>query len=162
MLQGLADLADEVSAGEIRMTPWQSILLPNVARNRAASALGDLAARGFLSSAATGRWPASSPVRVSAGCRSGVADTKSDALAVGNLLDARKVAVFGLHLTGCGKSCAAPRPAPVTLLGVSPGHYDVFLRSDAEAAGFGKLVGRDLTIEQAGALLADKFSLVPE
>jgi precorrin-3B synthase len=123
--------------------------------------LGELAARGFV----VGSDRALAGIVTCAGlagCRSGLADTKSDALALGNLLDARKVAVFGLHLTGCGKSCAAPRPAPVTLLGVSPGHYDVFLRSDAEAAGFGKLVGRDLTIEQAGALLADKFSLVPE
>ena len=157
MLQGLADLADDVSGGEIRMTPWQSILLPNIAISTAANALGQLAALGLVvqnDKALAGIVTCAGSV----GCKSGIADTKADALALAARLDAGKIDVFGLHLTGCGKSCAAPRPAPVTLLGISPGHYDVFLRSDAEKAGFGKLVGRDLTIDQAGILLADKFS----
>ncbi|MBK8158502.1 MAG: precorrin-3B synthase [Rhodospirillaceae bacterium] len=161
MLHGLADLADNVSGSEIRMTPWQSVFLPNVALTSAASALGQLAALGFVVKSDRA-FAGLVTCAGSAGCKSGFADTKSDALALGNFLDACKVEVVGLHLTGCGKSCAAPRTAPVTLLGISPGHYDVFLRSDAEKAGFGKLVGRNLTIEQAGSFLADKFSRVPE
>lgn len=153
MLRGLGDLAERVSGGEIRMTPWQGILLPNVA---AASGSGTLQALTQLRFLIDSKPPLASMVTCagSAGCRSGLADTKTDALALASLLDRRGASVFGVHLTGCGKSCAAPRPAPVTLLGVSPGHYDLFLRTDTTASGFGKRAGSDLTIEQAGNLLA--------
>ena len=42
--------------------------------------------------------------------------------------------------------------APVTLLAVAPGHYDLYLRTP-EHAGFGVLRERNLTIEAAGAWL---------
>jgi precorrin-3B synthase len=42
--------------------------------------------------------------------------------------------------------------APVTLMAVSPGHYDLYFR-DAEQPGLGALRARDLTIEAVGALL---------
>lgn len=161
MLRGLADLADTVSAGEIRMTPWQGILLPHVAVAAATAALNALARLGFL---VDGDRPLAAMVTCagSMGCRSGLADTKTDALTLSALLDERRVNLLGIHLTGCGKSCAAPRPAPVTLLGISPGHYDLFLRTDIEGSGFGKRIGADLTIDQAGDLLANQYSRVPE
>jgi len=161
MLLGLAGLADMHARREIRMTPWQSILLPNVAMTVAPRVLQQLEALGFVTQddrALAGFVTCAGSV----GCKSGLADTKTDALALAARLDARKVDVFGLHLTGCSKSCASPRPAPVTLLGMSPGHYDVFVRNDAETAGFGKQIGADLTIEQAATLLADKSFRVPE
>lgn len=161
MLHGLADLADMHARREIRMTPWQSVVLPNVAMAAAPKVLQQLEALGFVTQddrALAGTVTCAGSV----GCNSGLADTKSDALALAARLDAHKVDVFGLHLTGCSKSCAAPRPAPVTLLGISPGHYDVFVRNDAETAGFGKRIAADLTIEQAATMLADKSLRVPE
>lgn len=167
MLRGLADLADLVSAGEIRMTPWQSVLLPNIAEDALADAVAQLDELGFITRPDR-TLAATITCAGSAGCKSGLADTKADALALAEEIDGTCVSVFGLHLTGCSKSCASPRPAPVTLLGISPGHYDVFvrnadsLRNDEKTAGFGKRIGADLTIEQAGRLLADKHSRVPE
>ncbi len=157
MLHGLAALADRL-AGEIRMTPWQSVhaaerrLLPmprGVLQNLEASASScDQDRRSAAIVTCAG----------SSGCASGLADTKADALALAAMRSmARNAGVFGVHLTGCSKSCASPRPAPVTLLALSPGHYDVFLaRRDTERAGFGKRIGTDLTIEQAGNLLAEQ------
>jgi precorrin-3B synthase len=57
-----------------------------------------------------------------------------------------------IHLTGCQRACAAAHVAPVTLLAVAPGHYDLYLRAP-EHAGFGVLRERNLTIEAAGAWL---------
>jgi precorrin-3B synthase len=57
-----------------------------------------------------------------------------------------------IHLSGCTRSCAAAHVAPVTLLAVSAGHYDLYFHH-ADRPGFGELRGRDLTIEAVGALL---------
>jgi precorrin-3B synthase len=59
---------------------------------------------------------------------------------------------LSVHLSGCPRSCAAAHIAPVTLLAVSPGHYDLYFR-EAGQPGFGALHARNLTIEAVGALL---------
>ncbi len=167
MLRGLADLADLVSAGEIRMTPWQSVLLPNIVEDALMDAVVQLDDLGFITQPDR-TLAATITCAGSAGCKSGLADTKADALSLADKIDGSGASVFGLHLTGCSKSCASPRPAPVTLLGISPGHYDVFVRNDfcaqneGQTAGFGKQIAADLTIEQAATLLADKSLRVPE
>jgi len=83
------------------------------------------------------------------GCCTGLADTKADARLLATSLQGR---AQGVHLSGCGRSCAAAHVAPTTLLAVSPGHYDLYFR-DAAQQGFGLLHVRNLTIEAAGALL---------
>ncbi|MBL7227430.1 MAG: precorrin-3B synthase, partial [Pseudomonas sp.] len=74
-------------------------------------------------------------------------DTKADAVQLAALHVAHDV-----HLSGCPRSCAAAHTAPVTLLAVSPGHYDVYFR-DAAQPGFGRLHAHALSIEATGALL---------
>ncbi|EPN33561.1 cobalamin biosynthesis protein CobG, partial [Pseudomonas syringae pv. actinidiae ICMP 19096] len=60
----------------------------------------------------------------------------------------------------CLRSCAAAHVAPVTLLAVAPGRYDLYFR-DAAYSGFGVLRARDLTIEAVGAQLnADSRSSI--
>ena len=144
MLRGAARLASEYGDGTLRFTPWQGVLLPNV--NRPDAVTDGLAQLGFLCSsdqplahliACTG----------SSGCGKALADTKADALQLAALQPGRAV-----HLSGCPRSCAAAHVAPVTLLAVSPGHYDVYFR-DAAHPGFGRLHARTLSIEAASALL---------
>ncbi|AZE87339.1 precorrin-3B synthase [Pseudomonas orientalis] len=144
MLQGAAQLASEYGDGTLRITPWQGVLLPNIERVGAVTErLGQL---GFLCSidqplarmiACTG----------SGGCGKGLADTKADAVQLAALQPGVEV-----HLSGCPRSCAAAHTAPVTLLAVSPGHYDLYFR-DAAHPGFGRLHARTLSIDAAGALL---------
>ena len=74
-------------------------------------------------------------------------------MALAKILDDAKHPVSGLHLTGCAKSCASPRPAPYTLLGLRPGHYDLFVANSTTETKFGECLGHDLTLEQAAALL---------
>ncbi|MBD8238461.1 precorrin-3B synthase [Pseudomonas fluorescens] len=144
MLRGAAQLARDYGDATLRFTPWQGVLLPNVEKPHAVSER--LAQLGFLCSidqplarltACTG----------SSGCAKALADTKADALQLAALQAGHDV-----HLTGCPRSCAAAHTAPVTLLAVSPGHYDLYFR-DAAHPGFGRLHARTLSIEAAGALL---------
>src|SRR5690606_26238888 len=85
------------------------------------------------------------------GCGKGLAETKDDALQLAALLQ-RHGHVLNVHLSGCPRSCAAAHKAPVTLLAVTPGHYDLYLR-DAAQPGFGALHARNLTIEAVATLL---------
>jgi precorrin-3B synthase len=51
--------------------------------------------------------------------------------------------------------------APLTLLAIGPGRYDLYLRG---GAGFGRLLARDLSIQEAGERLAaspDTWSSTP-
>jgi len=150
MLSGAARLADTWGDGSLRLTPWQSLLLPNIGEADAATVMAQLQALGFLVSseqalaylvACTG----------SAGCGKGLADTKDDARQLAALLQ-HHGQQLNVHLSGCPRSCAAAHVAPVTLLAVSPGHYDLYFRA-AGQPGFGALQARNLTIEAVGARL---------
>lgn len=144
MLKGIAQLAGEYGDGTLRFTPWQGVLLPNVEKPHAVTKR--LEQLGLLCS---GDQPLAHMTACtgSSGCGKALADTKSDALHLAELQPGHAV-----HLSGCPRSCAAAHIAPVTLLAVSPGHYDLYFR-DAAEPGFGRLHARTLSIEAAGALL---------
>ncbi|MCJ1884564.1 precorrin-3B synthase [Pseudomonas sp. LA21] len=149
-LFGLADLAERFSGGQLRLTPWQSLILPDVARADAAVVLAALANIGLVIDAAQ---PLSRVVACSGstGCARGLADTKADALRLAERL--RHPPPPGVHLCGCPRSCAAAHVAPYTLLAVADGRYDLFRRADG-VAGFGQPLARNLSLEAAGDLLA--------
>src|SRR5450830_710395 len=146
MLKGAAQLANEYGDGTLRFTPWQGLLLPNAKHHDAAAITARLEQLGFLCSA---EQPLAHLIACtgSSGCGKGLADTKADAVQLAALHPGHAV-----HLSGCPRSCAAAHIAPVTLLAVSPGHYDVYFREAAQP-GFGRLHARTLSIEAAGALL---------
>ncbi|WP_271410462.1 precorrin-3B synthase [Pseudomonas sp. Q1-7] len=153
-LQALAELADDLGDGSLRLTPWQSLLLPNARHPDAV-----LRAMGRLGLATGASEPFARLVACtgSAGCTRGLADTKADALALAPRLPADAV----VHLSGCPRSCAAAHVAPFTLLASGPGRYDLYQRG---GAGFGRLLARDLSIQEAGERLAtppDTWSSTP-
>ena len=147
VLAGLAGLAERFGDGTLRFTPWQSVLLPNVATAQAEALTLELAALGLVCDATS---PLAHLIACtgSSACAKGLADTKQDA----RQLAASLSQPLNIHLTGCLRSCAAAHVAPVTLLAVAPGHYDLYLRAP-EQPGFGVLRERNLTIEAAGAWL---------
>ncbi|MCY1428392.1 Sulfite reductase [ferredoxin] [compost metagenome] len=149
MLRGAARLAREQGDGTLRMTPWQSLLLPAIAQRHAERVSEGLAQLGLLVSASEqlSRLVACTG---SAGCAKGQAETKGDARLLATLL--APGAPASVHLSGCPRSCAMAHVAPATLLAQSPGHYDLYLRDDAQP-GFGQLHARNLTLKEAGALL---------
>ena len=146
-LVGLAQLADTFAGGVLRFTPWQSVLMPDVRREDAPYVTQQLQALGLLCDV---REPLAQLIACTgaSACAKGLADTKQDARQLATLLSQPHT----IHLTGCQRSCAAAHVAPVTLLAVAPGHYDLYLRAP-EHAGFGVLRERNLTIEAAGAWL---------
>ena len=150
LLVGLADLAERFSGGQLRLTPWQSLILPDVAQSDAAVVLAALANLGLLTDAAQ---PLSRLVACSgsSGCARGLADTKADALRLAERL--RHAPPTGVHLCGCPRSCSAAHVAPYTLLAVDDGRYDLFRRADG-VAGFGQPLARNLSLDAAGDLLA--------
>jgi precorrin-3B synthase len=143
MLQGLAEASRRWGNGTLRLTPWQGLLLPDVPVADAAAVLSHLRSLGLLTDP---QQPLAQSVACtgSAGCVKARADTKADARRLAQLLPQ----AGPVHLSGCERSCAAAHTAPVTLLAVAPGHYDLYFR-DAAGRGFGTLQARNLSLDAA-------------
>jgi len=138
MLEQIAALAETYGDNTLRLTPWQSVVLPSVtdpqAAAKAASAAG-LIVDPVLPLAAIVACSGSS------GCASALADTKTDAL-----LLARDLGDLGgktVHLTGCAKSCAVAGTADITLLAQAPGRYTVFRKDGNDSARFGRCLAEN-------------------
>jgi ferredoxin-nitrite reductase len=114
----LAHLADEFGTGEMRVTVWQNIVLPNVRTADLARAQAVIRAMGFDSgaSAIAGCVVACTG---NTGCRFSATDTKSQALELTRHLDGHvKLDLpINIHLTGCPHSCAQHYIADIGLLG---------------------------------------------
>lgn len=149
-LQALADLAGTEGSDELRLTPWQGVLLPDVAVERQAAVAQALADIGLVLDA---RAPLARLLACSgtAGCARAEADTKADALRLATRLGPDGPAQ--VHLCGCPRSCAAAHVAPYTLLARPGGRYDLY-RREQDQAGFGRLLASSLDIDQAGEHLA--------
>jgi precorrin-3B synthase len=151
-LSAVAGLARRYGDGTLRFTPWQGLILPRVAAAEAANLLRELSALG-LTTEAVAPFAQMIACTGSAGCGSALAATQSDGAALADLLAARNMA-FPVHLSGCGKSCAALRAEPATLVGVSPGHYDLYRRQVGASSRFGVLQAANITLPEAADLLA--------
>ncbi|WP_279533244.1 nitrite/sulfite reductase [Pseudomonas aeruginosa] len=150
-LEGLAELVERHGDGSLRLTPWQGVLLPNLAHAEADQALLGLRGLGLLTEpdAPLARLIACSG---SSACARGLADTKGDALRLAERLGPRSD-LPQLHLCGCERSCAAAHRAPLTLLARSGGFYDLY-RHDPCHPGFGQLLASRLTFATAADYLA--------
>jgi ferredoxin-nitrite reductase len=94
-MRAVADIADRFGTGEIRLTVWQNLLIPNIPTAH----LED--AQQALTGAAT--------------------DTKSHAVVLANALDQRFPMLdqpVNLHVTGCNNSCAQHYIGDIGLMGV--------------------------------------------
>jgi precorrin-3B synthase len=145
-LHGLATLSQQRGNGTLRVTPWQSVLLPDIAANTAPAVLAEMNALGLACDPAQ---PITHLIACagSTGCAKSLADTKADALRLADCLPDS----VDVHLSGCPRSCAAAHCAPYTLLAAAPGLYDLY-RRDGQP-GFGSCVAHQLTIEQAADML---------
>ncbi|MDR5762570.1 precorrin-3B synthase [Caballeronia sp. LZ035] len=142
-LDALAALSTTYASGRLAMTPWQSVLIPDLAPHAAHDVLRELRALGL---ATEPRDPFARLIACagSAGCAKSRADTKADAQRLAPLLPAH--ALTQVHLSGCERSCAAAHPVEATLLARTPGHYDLYRGEHLAAC--------NLTIEEAAERLA--------
>jgi ferredoxin-nitrite reductase len=130
-VSGLAEIADRYGSGNLRLTPWQNIILPDIQGidlERVQRLITDL---GLIH---TANHP-SSLLRAcagSTGCKFGATDTQRDAIDLANYLAANyKLDLpLNIHFSGCDRSCAQHDRADITLWGddKSPdrsGHYRI-------------------------------------
>ena len=139
--RGLAAMADQHGSGEIRLTVWQSLVIPNVADP--ASLVAGIAALG-LSHEASHLRGGLVACTGSAGCKFAASNTKRHAAEIAEWLDARITlpAPINIHLTGCHHSCAQHYVADIGLLGAK------VERGEEEVEGYDLHVGGGAGPEQ--------------
>ena len=163
----LADLADNYGSGEVRLTVWQNLVIPNVPDAYVETVKKALVKTGLY-------WEQSNvksgfiACTGSSYCKFASSNTKGDALKMMQYLD-KKVKLdqpINVHLTGCPHSCAQHYMGDIGLLaakvkvsGESVDGYHVFV-----GGGFGKYkkVGRQiftgLTSDQTKLALETMFN----
>jgi precorrin-3B synthase len=137
-LGAIAEVAEDLSdpgEAEVRVTPWRSIVIPNVAHHQASLALERLEQLGL---AVDVEDPSLSVVACagSTGCPSSFTDTQRDARAMVEALRTSPArAGFSVHFSGCSKRCAdSTTTFDVTLVGgPTPGTYEVVAQDPLDA-----------------------------
>lgn len=114
----LADIAEQFGSGELRLTVWQNLIVPNIATEHVDRAVASLRAAG-LEYAAGAVLRGTVACTGNRGCKYAATDTKSHAVELARLLDARFQIdqPVNLHVTGCPHSCAQHYVGDIGLLG---------------------------------------------
>jgi ferredoxin-nitrite reductase len=118
-MHDLAAIADRYGRGELRLTVWQNLIIPGIADDQLDAATAAVIATGFdyRPAAVTGGLIACTGSR---GCKYAAADTKGNAIALGDFLKTR-VSLdqpVNIHLTGCPHSCAQHYIGDIGMMGV--------------------------------------------
>jgi ferredoxin-nitrite reductase len=137
-MRAVADIADRFGTGEIRLTVWQNLLIPNIPTQHLEAAQQALTDAGLAFEAGailTGTVACTG----NQGCRFAATDTKKHAVALANALDARFPLLdqpVNLHVTGCNNSCAQHYIGDIGLMGVKVAGeegYQVVIGGGADA-----------------------------
>ncbi len=151
--RALAQLADTRQL-TLRLTPWRQILLggasPSVAAELEALDLITHRHDPRLSAVACPGAP---------DCLSGTTATREHALHWAEQVPALFDGHLVVHVSGCSKGCARPRPAPVTLT-ARDGHYDLILNDRADPATPDAVLCQDLAPEAVTRWLQDLAALL--
>jgi ferredoxin-nitrite reductase len=118
-MRRLADLAANYGSGELRLTPWQNLLIPNVPDGFVETVKRNLVRIGFHYEATTiaGGLVACTG---NTGCKWASTNTKGQAIELARYLE-KRVSLdqpINIHLTGCPNSCAQHYIGDIGLLGV--------------------------------------------
>ncbi|PZV11027.1 MAG: precorrin-3B synthase [Leptolyngbya sp.] len=135
---GLVQLSETSGSGDLRLTPWQTMLLPDIPNERVNDVVQTLASLGlFVSSDRPDSAIAACAGKP--GCAASATETQTHAIALINHLNQqlRLECPVNIHLTGCKKSCAQPSPAEITLLGTT------FEQAGAIVEGYHVYIGDD-------------------
>jgi ferredoxin-nitrite reductase len=119
-MRAIADIADRFGSGEVRLTVWQNLLIPNIHTRHLADVQQALTSVGLNYKAGT-VLTGTVACTGNQGCRFSATDTKTHAVALANLLDKRFLILnqpINLHVTGCHHSCAQHYIGDLGLMGV--------------------------------------------
>jgi ferredoxin-nitrite reductase len=137
-MRGLAGIAERFGSGTIRLTPWQNLILSDIADADVAAAEAAIVALGLDTRphpirgalvACTGN----------TGCKFAATDTKGEALRLAAHLETR-VALdqpVNIHLTGCPNSCAQHYIGDIGLLGTRRAEGDAMIEAYTVLVGGG-------------------------
>jgi ferredoxin-nitrite reductase len=106
-MRRIADLAENYGSGQVRLTPWQNLILPDIPDGFVETVKRNLVKTGFHHEA-THILGGLVACTGNNGCKFSSADTKGNAIALGNHLG-KKFELdqpINLHFTGCPNSCA--------------------------------------------------------
>jgi ferredoxin-nitrite reductase len=154
----LADVAQNYGSGQLRLTPWQNLLIPDVPDAFVESVKRNLVRMGFhheATSIAGGLVACTG----STGCKWAATDTKGHALALAKHLETRVQLdqPVNIHLTGCPNSCAQHYIGDIGLQGVKTasgeGYNVVFGGSSGLGAGLGREVFKGISLGELPVLL---------
>ena len=118
-MRALASIADTFGSGELRLTVWQNLIVPNIPASRLEAAQQALLDAGLNFTA--GRVLSGTIACTgNQGCRFAASDTKTHAVALASYLDEHlKIdQPVNLHVTGCNNSCAQHYIGDIGLMGV--------------------------------------------
>jgi ferredoxin-nitrite reductase len=127
-MRTIAEIADRFGSGEVRLTVWQNLLIPNIPTEHLEATKQALTTAGIDYKAGT---VLSGTVACTGnqGCRFAASDTKTHAIALAHHLDTHfpresKNGIdqpINLHVTGCSHSCAQHYIGDLGLMGVKVG-----------------------------------------
>jgi ferredoxin-nitrite reductase len=118
-MRALATIADNFGTGELRLTVWQNLILPNIPTHQLEAATQAIAEAG-LDTKATTVLAGTVACTGNKGCRFSATDTKSHAITLARYLDSQFPILdqpINLHVTGCPHSCAQHYIGDIGLLG---------------------------------------------
>ncbi|MGW2395247.1 cobalamin biosynthesis protein CobG [Kitasatospora sp. NPDC001664] len=133
--------AAAASAGELRITPWRSVVLPG------ATAVGELAAAGLRLTPGS-PWELATACTGAPGCAKSLADVRADAA---RALGTAGVPGLPVHWSGCERRCGHPAGEWVDVLATGPGAYRVTARRTSGPT----TTMQDLTTEQMAQAVAE-------
>ncbi|MDE3104683.1 MAG: NirA family protein [Acidobacteriota bacterium] len=106
-MQALAEIAERYGTGELRLTVWQNLIVPNIPADRLKAARAALQSAGLSDTAGT-VLRGTVACTGNQGCKYASADTKTHAVTLARYIDDRfpMLEPVNLHVTGCAHSCA--------------------------------------------------------
>ena len=153
-LVGLAELAEDFGQSEIRLTPWQSIIMPHIDQDHIADIWEKGEALGFLTQEAEQNLTILSCAGCE-GCIHGGFETKMKALKIRDaFIDMGFPAPVTIHLSACEKGCATRAKTPYLVL-QRKGEDDMrlFVNEAPSTKAAGKTVLEDQLIPELKKLI---------
>lgn len=161
--RGLARIAEKYGSGQIRLTVWQNLIIPDIDANDregVGEAIQELGLEYSASSVRAGLIACTG----SAGCKFAGADTKADAMRIAEHLESvvDLDTPINIHVTGCHHSCAQHYIGDIGLIGtkVEIGDdmvdgYDILIGGGwGERKAIARLAAEKVTASDAPARVA--------
>ncbi|HWD91395.1 MAG TPA: NirA family protein [Verrucomicrobiae bacterium] len=160
-MRRVADIAASHGSGQVRLTPWQNLLIPDISDNFVETVKRQVERIGFHHEA-TNIIGGLVACTGNTGCKFAATDTKGQAVALAAHLNkrVRLDQPINIHLTGCPNSCAQHyigdiglQGVKVNMAGASEGYNVVFGGGYGTDAAIGKEVFKGISFNEIPKLL---------